>query len=149
MAGEIDYPGLLRAALVEMVRRLLARVADEGLPGEHHFYLSFRTDADGVEMPAGLRQRNPREMTIVLQHQFWGLDVTDEGFSVTLRFGGTPTRLTVPWDALTAFADPSVPFGLRLAAVPETADASAPAEPAPDTAPAPNVVAFRRRDDRE
>jgi hypothetical protein len=159
--AEIDYPRLVHDALLGVVRAVLQRVAAEGLPGEHHFYVSFRTDAAGVELPAGLRQRFPREMTIVLQHQFWGLEVDDAGFSVTLRFAGTPTSVRVPWDALTAFADPSVSFGLRLAAdaapvegpqadSPASPPPAAPAAepPAPGTPP-PNVVAFRRRSERE
>ncbi len=147
----IDYPALVRSALLGMVRQLLERAATEGLPGEHHFYLGFRTDAPGVEMPAGLRQSHPREMTIVLQHQFWDLGTTESGFAVTLRFSGAPTRLVVPWEALTAFADPSVPFGLRLTTEPEAAQAApeAPVEPSADTPAAsaspPNVIAFRRR----
>lgn len=113
--SSIDYPGRLRAAMLGVIRDLLSRTADEGLPGEHHFYLSFRTDAPGVQLSAGLRLRYPQEMTIVLQEQFWDLDVTAVAFGVTLRFGGTPQRLTVPFEALTAFVDPSVQFGLRLA----------------------------------
>ncbi len=163
MADAIDYPALVRAALTAMVRQLLERAAAEGLPGEHHFYLSFRTDAEGVEIPPALRQRHPREMIVVLQHQFWGLQVDDAGFSVTLRFSGTPARVAVPWQALTAFADPSVPVGLRLAPADEEADAAPAADvpagaeptasatvPAPGgadsgAAPAANVVAFRPR----
>ncbi len=158
----IDYPELVRAALLGMVRQLLGRVAEEGLPGEHHYYIGFRTDAPGVELPGSLRQRHPREMTIVLQHQFWGLEVSDSGFSVTLRFSGAPTRLAVPWQALTSFADPSVPCGQQLApvAAPETAGpatATAGAEPpasderpseasaSEEAGPPGNVVAFRRR----
>ena len=120
----IDYPTLLQGALRGVVRDLLARTASLGLPGEHHFYLTFRTDAPGVELPAGLRQRYPLEMTIVLQQQFWGLEVGDDAFSVTLRFGGAPQRVTIPLAALTAFVDPSVPFGLRLAE--EAAEAGKP-----------------------
>lgn len=110
----IDYAGLLRAALLGVVREALARAAREGLPGEHHFYLTFATGAPGVVMPEAVRARFPDEMTVVLQHQFWNLDVGVEAFSVTLRFGGAPQRLTIPFDALTAFVDPSVPFGLKL-----------------------------------
>ena len=87
-APAFDYPALMRAALVGVVRTVLARVADEGLPGEHHFYLTFGTGDDGVEVPPSLRRQFPDEMTIVLQHQFWNLAVDDAGFSVTLRFSG-------------------------------------------------------------
>jgi hypothetical protein len=109
-----DYPALVREALRGVVARLLAQVEREGLPGAHHFYLSFDTRAPGVVLPPGLRRRYPGEMTIVLQHQFWGLRVDAEAFEVTLRFGGHPEKLRVPLAALTAFADPSAAFGFRL-----------------------------------
>jgi len=156
MAERIDYPALVRSALLTMVRRLLERVALEGLPGEHHLYLGFRTDAPGVEIPAGLRRTHPQEMTIVLQHQFWGLETSEDHFSVTLRFSGTPARVVVPWEVLTAFADPSVPFGLRLSAEPEVetglaaqAEPAAEAQPPADAASPANVIAFRRQKPRE
>ena len=155
MAERIDYPALVRSALLGMVRRVLEQVAAEGLPGEHHLYLGFRTDAPGVDIPAGLRRSHPSEMTIVLQNQFWGLETTGDGFSVTLRYSGTPARVVVPWDALTAFADPSVPFGLRLTPEPDDAagakaaaappEAPADAAPPAETAPPANVIAFRRQ----
>ena len=110
-----------------MVRGLLTRAAAEGLPGDHHFYLTFGTTAPGVGIAPRLRHQYPEEMTIVLQHQFWDLSVDGDAFSVTLRFGASSERLTVPFLALRAFADPSCGFGLRLA--PETA-APAPAAPA-------------------
>ena len=156
-----DYPALMTDALAGLVRRVLARVAEEGLPGEHHFYLTFGTTDEGVEMPAALRRQFPDEMTVVLQHQFWNLSVDDAGFSVTLRFGGRPERLVVPWGALRAFADPSAEFGFRLRAprADEEAAGATPAppaaesrreagEPAGERAPAEsNVVAFRRKAD--
>ena len=111
-----DYPLLLRGALVGLVRRLIERVAEDGFPGDHHFLLTFGTSESGVEMSPRLRKRFPEEMTIVLQHQFWNLVADDNGFKVTLRFGGNPEPLTVPWSALRAFADPSSGFGLRLQA---------------------------------
>lgn len=116
MSAAIDYPALLRDAGRQVVRRVLARVAEEGLPGEHHFYLSFDTTHPGVEMAPGLRRHHPQNMTIVLQHQFWELTVDDEAFSVTLRFGGRYEPLRVPYAALTAFLDPSAEFGLNFAA---------------------------------
>lgn len=160
-----DYPALMTDALTGLVRRVLARVAEEGLPGEHHFFLTFGTSEEGVELPAALRRQFPAEMTIVLQHQFWNLAVDDDGFTVTLRFGGRPERVVVPWGALRAFADPSAEFGFRLragASEPEDAGeaAKAPPPPVPPTAerasPGPGesqppadskVVAFRRRPD--
>lgn len=109
-----DYPALLRGAILEVVRGVLGRVADEGLPGEHHFYLTFATSAPGVQIPPLQRQQYPEEMTIVLQNQFSNLVVDDEGFTVTLRFSGRPERLKVSWPSLRLFADPSVGFALRL-----------------------------------
>jgi hypothetical protein len=141
----LDYARLVREALRDVPRQALRLAASEGLPGEHHFYLTFRTDAPGVELPAGLRQRYPLEMTIVLQQQFWGLEVGDDAFSVTLRFGGAPQRVTIPLAALTAFVDPSVPFGLRLAE--EAAEAGkpeaagSPEQAAATTAPAADEAA--------
>jgi hypothetical protein len=149
-AGGIDYPGLVTAALKGVLRGVLRRAAESGFPGEHHLFISFRTGAPGVSVPARLRKEFPKEMTIVLQHQFWGLTVDEDAFSVQLRFGGILERLTVPWDALIAFADPSVPFGLRFA----TDDADGPpqaptAVPAAESTPPPSrpegegkVVAF-------
>src|SRR5262245_40016089 len=129
-----------------MVKDLLARVAREGLPGDHHFYLTFRTGAPGVVLPDLLRRQHPEEMTIVLQHQFSELQIAAESFSVTLRFGGVPARLTVPFEALTAFVDPSVNFGVRLAAAERAIDAKdeTPAAPKPRKSGS-KVVAFKRR----
>lgn len=149
-----DYAALLHTALRGMVRDVLARVARDGLPGEHHFYLTFRTDAPGVAMPEPLRRKHPEEMTIVLQHQFSGLDVGEEAFSVTLRFGGVPARLTIPFEALTAFVDPSVSFGVRLATEERvvTGDEEPPGPPSPPLPVEPKpivtgtkVVTFQRR----
>ncbi len=100
----------------------MRQVAAEGLPGDHHFLITFRTDWPGVELSSSLARKHPQEMTIVIQHQYWNLEVADEAFSVTLRFGGAPQRLTVPFAALTTFVDPSVPFGLRLMGSPESED---------------------------
>jgi hypothetical protein len=110
----IDYPTLLQDALRDAVRRVIEQVAEHGMPGEHHFYIGFRTDFPGVEVPRFLREQYPEEVTIILQHQFWGLEVTAEDFSVLLSFGGARQRVTVPFAALTAFADPSADFGLRF-----------------------------------
>ncbi len=145
-APGVDYAALLHRALRAMVKDLLARVAREGLPGEHHFYLTFRTGAPGVVVPEPLRRQHPEEMTIVLQHQFSGLEAGEESFSVTLRFGGVPARLTVPFEALTAFVDPSVEFGVRLAAAERPIDAKDETPPAPTTRKSgTKVVAFKRR----
>jgi len=130
-----DYPSLLRGALISFIRDVLRRVADEGLPGDHHLYLTFRTDSPGVVLSAAQRQRFPQEMTIVLQHQYWNLEVGDDAFSVTLRFGGAPERLTVPFAALSAFVDPAASFGLRLDAPAESASLAAAEEAGPTVAP--------------
>jgi hypothetical protein len=110
----IRYDQWLEEALRGVVRRALEHTRDNGLVGEHHYYITFDTDADGVQMPDHLRALHPNDMTIVLQNQFEYLDVDDDGFGVTLRFSGRPARLVVPFSALTAFADPSVNFGLQL-----------------------------------
>jgi len=113
-AGDIEYGKLLQAALRTVVRTVLVRTERDGLPGDHHFYISLRLDHPGTEAPPFVRQRHPEEMTIVLQHQFWDLAVDDAGFGVTLRFDGMPARLRVPWDAVVAFFDPTAEFGLRF-----------------------------------
>ncbi|HEV8631512.1 MAG TPA: ClpXP protease specificity-enhancing factor SspB [Thermoanaerobaculia bacterium] len=113
-SGEIDYARLLQRALRSVVREVLERTLRDGLPGEHHFYLSIRTDHPQTSVPPFLRQRYPEEITVVMQHQFWDLGVGDEGFAVTLRFDGMPARLVVPWEAVVAFFDPVAEFGLRF-----------------------------------
>jgi hypothetical protein len=109
-----DYPRILQRALRSVVREVLVRTAADGLPGDHHFYLSLRTDHAGTELPPFLRERYPQEMTVVLQNQFWDLQIDDEGFGVTLRFDGDPVRLRVPFEAVIAFFDPAAQFGLRF-----------------------------------
>ncbi|HKI05976.1 MAG TPA: ClpXP protease specificity-enhancing factor SspB [Thermoanaerobaculia bacterium] len=124
---KIDYSAFLQQALRDVVRRVLEQVAEHGLPGDHHFFIGFRTAFPGVEVPRFLRDQYPEEVTIILQHQFWGLDVTPDAFSVLLTFGGSRQRLLVPFAALTTFADPSADFGLSFVAEP----APAPAAPEP------------------
>jgi hypothetical protein len=109
-----DYPQMVQTALRGVVREALARTAREGLRGAHHFYVSFRTDVPGVVLPDYLLNKYPEEMTIVLQHQFWGLEVGDQEFSVTVSFQARPEQLTIPFAAVTSFADPSVKFGLQF-----------------------------------
>jgi hypothetical protein len=111
---EIDYEALVQGAMRGIVRTLLARVAKSGLPGEHHFYIAFNTAAPGVSMSPRLKARYPEEMTVVLQHRFWDLAVTDERFEVKLTFDGVPERLVVPFAAVKVFFDPSVPYGLQF-----------------------------------
>lgn len=112
--AELPYDRWLEDALRGVIRRALTHTADYGLPGNHHFYVTFTTDAPGVEVAPELRAKYPQEMTIVLQHQFWDLTVEEERFSVTLKFHGRSSRLVIPLSAITAFGDPSVNFGLQL-----------------------------------
>ena len=111
---DIDYAVLVREALREVPRAVLRRVATSGLPGDHHFFVTFRTNHPETAVPARLRQQHPSEMTVVLQHQFSGLVVEEDGFSVTLRFAGQPEPIFVPFASITAFVDPSAQFGLRF-----------------------------------
>ena len=110
----IRYDLLVRDALRGVVRRVVADAAAHGLPGEHHFYISFDTRAPGVRLSPRMRAQYPEEMTIVLQHQFWDLVVTDAALEVGLSFNGVPERLFVPFEAIKGFFDPSVQFGLEL-----------------------------------
>jgi len=128
----LDYLRMVHEALRDVPRQALARVAEEGLPGDHHFVLAFKTREPGVRVPAFLRDLHPEEMTVVLQQQFWDLEVDREAFSVTLAFGGARHRITVPFAALTAFADPSVPFGLRFEPAAEEAEAAGAGEAPPE-----------------
>jgi hypothetical protein len=148
---------LVQEALRDVVRRILAQVAEHGLPGEHHFFIGLRTDHPGVEMPRDVRQRYPEEMTVVLQNQFWDLEVDEEAFAVSLNFNARRQRLRVPFAALVAFADPSAEFGLRFdgggaagepeeeAAEGEAAAPAGPAEPPGPSGKSGEVVPFRRR----
>ena len=130
---KIDYPAILQEALRGAVRQVLAQVAEHGLPGEHYFYIEFRTDHPGVEVPRFLRDMYPEEMRIVLQNQFWDLAVDEEAFSVVLSFNATRNRLTIPFGALTAFVDPAVQFAVRFE--PIGAKSAARAHPEPEELP--------------
>jgi hypothetical protein len=110
----LHYPVIIDQAMRGVVRDVLKRVQSSGLPGEHHFYISFSTTHPGVRISEQLKSRYPKEITIVLQHQFWDFKVEEQQFGVTLSFGGVPEKLLVPYAALTAFADPSVKFGLQF-----------------------------------
>ncbi len=113
-SDQIRYDLLTQQALRGVLRSVLTDVAKKGVPGEHHFYIAFDTRAEGVKLSARLREQYPEEMTIILQHQFWDLVVTDERFEVGLSFGGVPERLSVPFDTIKSFFDPSVQFGLQF-----------------------------------
>ena len=114
MKDLLRYDKMVETALRGVVREALARAAASGLPGGHHFYITFRTRYPGAKLSDTLLQQYPEEMTIVLEHQFWDLDVEEDHFAVTLSFQGRTERLSVPWEAVTAFTDPSVKFGLQF-----------------------------------
>jgi len=158
MAQELfHYEKMVETALRGVARAALAIAARDGLPGDHHFYVSFRSSDPGVVLPPQLLAKFPEEMTIVLQHQFWGLEVGDDAFSVSLSFSDRVERLTIPLSAITSFADPSVKFGLQFTAPPAEAPseeakvpaALPPAETAPPSErPAAEIVTldrFRKR----
>lgn len=110
----LDFPAMIDDAMRGVVRSALQQVLSTGLPGNHHFYISFNTRFPGVRISPQLQERFPQEMTIVLQHQFWDLEVGERLFSVALSFNNIPEKLVIPYAALTAFADPSIKFGLQF-----------------------------------
>lgn len=114
MARSIDYGNLMHRAMRGLIQQVLTDVSEHGLPGAHHFFITFDTTHPDVVMADWLRSRYPDEMTIVIQHWFDNLTVTDDGFTVTLNFGNQPEPLQIPFDALRTFVDPSVEFGLRF-----------------------------------
>lgn len=131
----LRYDLMVQDALKGVVRKILAEAGRDGLPGDHHFYITFRTGAPGVRLSQRLRDKHPDEMTIVLQHQFWDLNVSDHAFEVGLSFSGLPERLLIPYDAITTFFDPSVQFGLKFETQGPAADAPAGEPSAPVKAP--------------
>jgi hypothetical protein len=110
----IDYGGLMHRAMRGLIRDVLGQIARDGLPGAHHFFITFDTTHPDTEMADWLSDRYPTEMTVVVQHWYENLEVTDEGFAITLNFGETPEPLYIPYDAIKTFVDPSVEFGLRF-----------------------------------
>jgi hypothetical protein len=154
----LRYDRMVEAALRGVVREALAKAAERGLPGNHHFYITLRTSHPGVEIPGYLASRYPTEMTIILQYQFWGLRVEEDAFSVILSFNDVRENLRIPFAAITGFADPAVNFGLQFQeavaapAVPETprspaAEAPTSGDEAADAA-SDNIVAletFRKK----
>lgn len=154
----IGYKALTDAALRSVVRGALKHAEKQGLVASHHFRLTFRTHFPGVEIPDFLLEQYPDEMTIILQHQFWGLKVREEHFEVTLSFRKVPATLTIPFGALTAFVDPGVQFGLNFQTEPEEAEgqkqrpalgAPKATEPAPEKPAAPAEIvsldSFRKK----
>ncbi|GAA6178831.1 MULTISPECIES: SspB family protein [unclassified Shimia] len=114
MSGTIDYGNLMHRAMRSLIQTVLADVQADGLPGEHHFFITFDTQHPDVEIAEWLADRYPGEMTVVMQHWYDNLTVTDEGFAVTLNFGDSPEPLYIPYNAIKTFVDPSVEFGLRF-----------------------------------
>ncbi|MDQ2765288.1 MAG: ClpXP protease specificity-enhancing factor SspB [Pseudomonadota bacterium] len=144
----MGYEAMQQDALRGLVRAALARAASpRGLPGEHHFYISFRTASPGVSGPADLLGRYPEEMTIVLQNQYWDLNPGEANFSVTLQFGGQPKSLSIPYAAVTRFYDPSVQYLLQFNAI-ETASPPGAAKVKPTVGEEPKIVSldqFRKK----
>ncbi len=158
----LRYDLMLQRALRSVLREALTIAAEQGLPGAHHLFITFRTGAEGVEIADYLAARYPEEMTIVLQHEYWGLEVEEEGFSVTLSFSNRHERLVIPFSAVTAFADPSVRFGLQFDKAVQSDDdtaedeepqnaeeEAAPQEEPEEQAPGDNVVTLDRFRKRE
>ena len=137
----IRYDVLVQDALRGVVRKVLGEVVKTGLPGDHHFYVSFDTRHPGVRLSGRLRQRYPTEMTIVLQHQFWDMQVTENWFEVGLSFSGIPEKLHVPFNAVKGFVDPSVEFGLQFEVITEGEEAAEGDGEAPKLVPVePSVI---------
>lgn len=135
MTGTLDYGNIMNRAMRVFVRDVLQQVADYGLPGEHHFFITLDTQHPEVDIAEWLKMRYPDEITIVMQNWFENLDVQEDGFSVTLNFGDTPEPLYIPYAAIITFVDPSVEFGVRFEKIeaPEDDKASlAPVEPEPE-----------------
>ena len=157
MTDYIGYEALTQAAMRGVVREALKRAnTNGGLPGDHHFYITFRTRAPGVKIADYLVERFPEDMTIVIQHQFWDLEVHDGHFEIILKFSGVPQHLFIPYAAITRFVDPSVNFGLTFEAqdkneavigpAVEVNDSEEPgAQPAEEAGTVVNLDAFRRK----
>jgi len=114
MARSIDYGNLMHRAMRGLIQSVLTDVAENGLPGAHHFFITFDTMHPDVQIADWLKERYPTEMTVVIQHWYENLSVNDDGFSITLNFGNNPEPMVIPFDALRTFVDPSVEFGLRF-----------------------------------
>lgn len=154
MARDIDYGNLMHKAMRGLIRTVLEDVAERGLPGAHHFFITFDTNHPDVRIADWLGERYPDEMTVVMQHWFDGLEVSDDGFSVTLNFGETPEPLYIPYDAIRTFVDPSVEFGLRFEAGSDEDDDNEDDEDGPedsdgDTLEPPRRVRKEKRDRRK
>ena len=142
VTDHIRYDVLARDALRGVLRRVLTDAAAHGLPGEHHFFITFLSTAEGVKLSPRLLAQYPEEMTIILQHQFWDLIVTEDRFEVGLSFGGVPERLVVPFNAIKSFFDPSVQFGLQFEPSDVTAEPAVTGDPAANLPAAPAASAL-------
>lgn len=138
MSKSIDYGNLMHDAMRGLIRKVLDGVRTDGLPGEHHFFITFDTMHPDVELADWLSDRYPEEMTVVIQHWFDNLEVTGDGFAITLNFGDSPEPLYIPYDAIRTFVDPSVEFGLRFET--QELDADEMEEDDEDLSPAPAEV---------
>ena len=128
MSDTIEYGNLMHRALRRLIKEVLEDVRDNGLPGEHHFFITFDTQHPGVNIADWLMERYPSEMTVVMQHWYDGLEITDDGFAITLNFGDAPEPLYIPFESIQTFVDPSVEFGLRFES---QSDGEEPIEEAP------------------
>ncbi|WP_420013272.1 SspB family protein [Tateyamaria sp.] len=141
MSRSIDYGNLMHEAMRGLIRKVLTDVSENGLPGAHHFFITFDTSHPDAELADWLSDRYPGEMTVVMQHWYDKLEVGEDGFSVTLNFGDAPEPLFVPYDAIKTFVDPSVEFGLRFETQEEDGEEGAKAPPPPEMLPSPTVKA--------
>jgi hypothetical protein len=148
MSDTIDYGRLMHRAMRGLIRNVLEGVAADGLPGEHHFFITFDTMHPDVEIADWLSDRYPGEMTVVIQHWFDNLDVGDDGFSITLNFGDTPEPLFIPYEAIQTFVDPSVEFGLRFETQDDDDDDDTP-EVIPSAAPLANGSKAREEESKK
>jgi len=142
MSRTIDYGNLMHEAMRGLIRKVLTDVSENGLPGAHHFFITFDTSHPDAELADWLSDRYPGEMTVVMQHWYDKLDVGEDGFSVTLNFGDAPEPLYVPYDAIKTFVDPSVEFGLRFETQEDEAEDGVKAPP-PEMLPSPTVTAHK------
>ncbi len=143
-ADLIRYDLLVQDALRGVVRKVLTDSAREGMPGDHHYYITFRTESPGVRLSTRMREKYPGEMTIILQHQFWDLSVTDQNFEVGLSFNNIPERLLIPFDSVTGFFDPSVQFGLKFEVQDTAPEAGANDTQAAESGPRPQTAGAGR-----
>ncbi|MEM9576269.1 MAG: ClpXP protease specificity-enhancing factor SspB [Pseudomonadota bacterium] len=150
MSRSIDYGNLMHEAMRGLIRKVLLDVCDRGLPGDHHFFITFDTSHPDAELADWLFDRYPGEMTVVMQHWYDNLEVTEEGFSVTLNFGDAPEPLYIPYDSIKTFVDPSVEFGLRFETQNDEDDEEEPSTPSIHPAPAPAPkAAVKDTDDKK